>query len=148
MSAPLKNQFAKGNPGGSGREPFYKSLDEMVKRIDEYFKKEKIWTIPGLAYHLGFADKQSLCDYEKKEVFFFPIKRAKLKIEDYTVKQLFQKNGVSTSGPIFILKNMGYSDSIKQDIDLSYNLDSLSEDQLIIISNNIINATKNESNKR
>ena len=146
MSAPLKNQFAKGNPGGPGREPFYNSPDEMAKRIDEYFEKEKIWTIPGLALHLGFADKQSLIDYEKKEVFSFPVKRGKLKIEDYTIKQLFEKNGVPSAGPIFILKNLGYSD--KQDIGLSYDLESLSEDQLITIGNHIINATKDETDKR
>lgn len=145
MSAPKGNKFAKGNPGGSGREPFYKSPDEMQKMIDDYFNEAKIWTIPGLALHLGFADKQSLIDYQNKEVFFFPIKRAKLKIEDYTVKQLFQKNGVPSAGVIFILKNMGYSD--KQDIGLSYDLEKLSEDQLIIIGNHIINNTKNETNK-
>lgn len=134
MSAPKGNKFAKGNPGG-GREPFYDSPEKMQKFIDDYFNTEKIWTIPGLAYHLGFADKKSLIDYEAKEVFLFPIKRAKLRIEDFNAKQLHREKG-NTAGIIFTLKNMGWRD--QADIDLNIGLDKLSFESLKFISNDLI----------
>lgn len=134
MAAPKNNKYAVGNKGG-GREPLYKTPEEMQTKIDEYFTKEKVWTIPGLAYHLGFCDKKSLIDYEAKEVFLFSIKRAKLRIEDFNAKELHTKNG-NVSGVIFTLKNMGWKD--QQDIDLKTDLSNLSEGQLIFIANKLI----------
>lgn len=138
MAAKKGNKYAVGNPGG-GRDPFYDSADEMQAKIDDYFNIEKIPTIPGLAYHLGFADKKSLLDYEAKEEFWYSIKRAKLRVEAFNAKELHREKG-NITGIIFTLKNLGWKD--QQDIDLSYDLNSLSEEQLILISNNIINHTK------
>lgn len=138
MGAKKGNRYAVGNKGG-GRDPFYDSPEDMQRMIDAYFRTEKIPSIPGLAYHLGFADKKSLMDYEAKEEFWFPIKRAKLRIEAFNAKELHREKG-NITGIIFTLKNLGWKD--QQDIDLSYDLNSLSEEQLILISNNIINHTK------
>lgn len=144
MAAEKGNKYAVGNKGG-GRDPFYKSPDELQKKIDDYFTIEKVPTIPGLAYHLGFASKQSLIDNEAKQVFSFPIKRAKLRIEAFNAKELHRKEG-SVTGIIFTLKNLGWKD--QQDVDLNIDLDDFSEAALTILANNIIDKTrKNENNK-
>lgn len=94
-----------------GRTPFFSSAERLERKINYYFKNEKTPTISGLAYFLGFESKQSLYDYEKRSEFSYPIKRAKLLLEDFHEKGL---NGQYSSGHIFALKNMGWSD--KQEI--------------------------------
>ena len=136
--APKGNKYAVGNKGG-GREPNYNSPEMMQNKIDEYFRIDKVPTIPGLAYHLGFASRVSLSDYEVKQVFSFPIKRAKLFIEAFNAKQLHEKTG-NVSGVIFTLKNMGWKD--QQGIDLNMDLSSLNEDQLTFISNELFKKEK------
>ncbi len=138
MAAHKGNKYAAGNKGG-GREPFYKSAPEMQKRIDAYFESDKIPSVPGLAYALGFASKQSLLEYEMKEEFSFPIKRAKLRIEVFNAQELHRKEG-SVTGVIFTLKNMGWTD--KQDVDMNIDLKTLSDEALMSITNNLINKTK------
>lgn len=133
MGATRGNKFAIGNKGG-GREPLYKTPDEMQERIENYFNTEKVPTVPGLAYHLGFCSRQSLIDYETKDEFFFPIKRAKLRIEAFNAEQLHRKEG-SVTGVIFTLKNLGWTD--QQSIDLTTDISQMSESQLIIIGNTI-----------
>ena len=140
MAAHKGNKYAAGNKGG-GREPMYKSSAVMQDKIDEYFGKEKTPTIPGLAYHLGFSSRQSLLEYEVKEEFNFPIKRAKLKIEEFNAKQLHLKEG-SVTGVIFTLKNLGWKD--QSDLDLNVDLGNLSEEALLVISNNIIKKQNDE----
>ena len=109
MPAPKGNKFAKGNKGG-GMIPNYDSADSMQIKIDEYFNINKVPTIPGLAFHLGFAQSKSLYDYEKKEEFWYVIKRAKLRIESFNAEQLHLSKG-NITGVIFTLKNMGWVDS-------------------------------------
>ena len=133
MSAKKGNKYAVGNKGG-GRNPIYNSPDHMQKKINEYFDSTQIWTVPGLAYYLGFADRQSLIDYEKKDEFFFAIKRAKLRIEAFNAEQLHMKNN-NTTGIIFTLKNMGWSD--KQDLDLNFDFESLTDEQLDRVINEL-----------
>ena len=48
-------------------------------------------TITGLALALGFCDRQSLNDYEKKEEFSFIVKRARLMVESSYEEQLLSK---------------------------------------------------------
>ena len=69
-------------------------------------KKEPL-TLPGLALYLGFADKRSLYDYQSKDEFTHSVKRARTIIEEYMVKRSMANNA---AGPIFVLKNMGYTD--------------------------------------
>jgi len=134
MAAKKGNKYAIGNKGG-GREPIYDSPGMLQDKIDEYFRIDKVPTIPGLAYHLGFASRVSLSDYEAKQVFSFSIKRAKLKIEAFNAKQLHEKPG-NVSGVIFTLKNMGWKD--QQDIDLNMDMTNLSEDTITMICNELI----------
>ena len=116
----------------------YKTAEELQQKIDEYFEKSKpepvtiqtdegeivakdkngnaIFTtnhptIPGLAYHLGFATKESLYYYRDElgdEDISKSIKRAFLYIESYHVNRM--SNGDGGAGLIFMMKNMGYTD--------------------------------------
>lgn len=140
MGAPKGNDFAKGNKGG-GRHPLYDDAEAMQKKIDEYFDTETVWTIPGLAYHLGFASRQSLLDYEIKEDFSLPVKRAKLRIEAFNAKELHRRDGTVT-GIIFTLKNMGWKDQQDLMLEADVNFRELSEGQLDMIATKIFNYGK------
>lgn len=109
MAAPKGNQYALGNKGG--REPFYKTPEQMEEAIEAYFVSTSKITINGLALHLGFMDRQSLFDYEKKEEFTCLIKTARSRVQEYYEENLLSKN---PTGAIFALKNMGWTD--RQDI--------------------------------
>jgi hypothetical protein len=124
-----------------GRPPFYKSVEEMQAKIDEYFIKSKgeyltdengeivvvkgnvvivdsyPLTVTGLALALGFLSRQALLNYQEKTEFHDAITRAKLVIEDYANKRLYDKDGVQ--GAKFTLTNNfeGYKE--KQDIEHS-----------------------------
>ena len=98
----------------AGRPPKFETVEELEEMIDWYFFDathdscgfprliRKPITISGLALHLGFADRQSIQDYSKKDKFSFTIKRAKLIIENYLEECLFGNN---VTGVIFNLKN-------------------------------------------
>ena len=101
-----------------GREPKYSDPDIMTAKIEEYFDRcytrNDIPTVPDLAYHLGFASRQSLYDYKEKPRFAYSITRAILKMEGRTVKTLLDPDTKNTRGPEFVLKNnFGYVDSQK-----------------------------------
>lgn len=89
--------------------------DDFNKSVEDYFESldpASPATITGLAYHLGFESRQSFYDYEKRDGFSYIVKRARLKIESCYETRLNQDK---PAGPIFALKNMGWSD--KQEID-------------------------------
>ncbi len=101
-----------------GMTPKYKTPEELQSKIDEYFDeivetKDKI-TITGLVLYLGFCDRQSFHDYEKRESFSFTIKKARTRIENHYEKNL---TGSNPAGPIFALKNFSWTD--KTEIDLT-----------------------------
>jgi hypothetical protein len=98
-----------------GRPRIYESEIEMQKVIDEYFEKEKVLTITGLAIYLGFESRQSIYDYEKNGKFSYIIKRARLRVENGYEKRLLHPE-LSPTGAIFALKNMGWHDNAKTDI--------------------------------
>ena len=118
--------FAEGNcfGVGNGRPAIFETPEDLQGKIDTYiidcpdtqtcytsdgaeFEK-KIPTISGMAYYLGFQDRQSMYDYEKKDDRFSCIvKRARLYMEKH-YEQLTQ--GKSPTGAIFALKNMGWKD--------------------------------------
>ncbi len=107
-------------PGG--RPAKFKTAEELETAIDAYFEKcqEKATpiTMTGLALGLGFCDRQSLYDYQKNPEYSCLIKKALLMVENnYEISAC---SGNAT-GPIFVLKNMGWSDKqeIKQDITVS-----------------------------
>ena len=111
-----------------GRPRMFETVEELDQKIDEYFdggydtytiilKDGKQVEVPavtlvGLALFLGFCDKQSLYDYQKREEFSCSIKRARAKVEAEYEKQL--RFGQPT-GAIFALKNFGWKD--KQEVD-------------------------------
>lgn len=61
----------------------------------------------GLALSLGFVSRNSLYDYQATEPFTCSVKRALAMIEDNTLQLVLKGGG---AGPIFIAKNMGYTD--------------------------------------
>ena len=95
-----------------GRPAKYKTAEELQEAIDSYFLdiEDEMPTVSGLAYHLGFADRNSIYDYAHKDEFSRTIKRAILGIERLYEAQLV--NGKSnTAGVIFWLKNQGWRDT-------------------------------------
>jgi hypothetical protein len=123
----------------AGRPAKYKSVEQLQKKIKEYIDncpdKIKITsktkdgieerevsrlTISGLAYYLGFADRQSFYDYEKRKNFSCTVKRARLFIEKTYESYLMESN---CTGAIFALKNFGWKD--RQEIDTGENLTNI-----------------------
>jgi len=142
VAAPIGNKYAVGNTGGRPpmftsvddlmekvtayfdyiqgefHEEPYDVQDEETGDIETKFTK--VWdryperpTITGLSLFLGFADKQSMYDYKKKEEFSYPIKRALSVIENNYEMMLDSK---TPTGAIFALKNMDWKDKIEQEI--------------------------------
>lgn len=103
----------------------FQTLEEFQSAVDSYFESikeprligETIYfepaTITGLALHLG-TYRDVLCDYQQRDEFSNAVKTAKLRVENYAERMLYI--GKSATGPIFALKNFGWSDS--QDINL------------------------------
>lgn len=117
-----------------GRPPKYKNAAELQQKIDEYFTncpdtrtlaaldknsgefvtyQLSTPTITGLALFLGFCDRCSFYEYERKSEFTHTIKKARLKIENEYEKQLYSDK---CSGAIFALKNLGWKDKTEQEI--------------------------------
>ena len=106
-----------------GRPNKFKSVEEMQKAIDNYFKdcdaNERPYTISGLAYALD-TTRRTLLDYEENDEFSHTIKKAKAKIEQFVEERLFVGN--NTAGVIFNLKN-NYNWKDKQEIEADVNTD-------------------------
>ena len=106
-----------------GRPNKFKSVEEMQKAIDNYFKEcdanERPYTISGLAYALD-TTRRTLLDYEENDDFSHTIKKAKAKIEQFVEERLFVGN--NTAGVIFNLKN-NYNWKDKQEIEADVNTD-------------------------
>lgn len=111
----------------TGRPPAYKTAKEMQAVFDKYLQecieKDKRPTISKAAFVLGFESRQSFYDYEKKPDFSYTVKRIRLFIES-----VYEENIEKGAGFIFALKNFGWTDS--QKIELSNDLDSLTEEQI------------------
>jgi DNA-packaging protein gp3 len=89
----------------------YETPEMLQEACDEYIAANPgKMTITGLAMWLGFCDRQSLYDYQKKEEFSCIIKAARLAVEnDY---ELALRSAACT-GAIFALKNMGWRDKVE-----------------------------------
>lgn len=104
------------HPGG--RPLKFKSVAELEKAINAYFKKTKQeeWTITGLADALD-TYRSVLCDYQERDEFSNTVKKAKQKVEmAYEIS--LRKHG--RSGDIFGLKNFGWKD--RQEVENNVNL--------------------------
>lgn len=112
----------------AGRKPFYESAEEMESGINEYFETittddgewKKPPTVTGLALYLGFASRQSMYDYQEKEQFAYPIKRAISRIEQFHEERA--SYGEKCAGNIFILKNFGWADKIEHTGNQDFNI--------------------------
>lgn len=123
-----KGKFLKGNLfclGGynGGRPPIYNDSEAMYNKIAEYLKweddqKDKegkgIYTLEGCALYLGFASRQSMYDYEKKDSgFSYVINKFKLFLTQWNAQKLYW--GGTYMGAQFWLKNHGgYTDETIQ----------------------------------
>jgi len=95
----------------AGKHPAYDSPEKLDKKIQEYLEickeNDTPLTISGLCYHCGFESRQSFYAYEKKPIFSYTIKRARLAIECSYEMKLSKPN---STGAIFALKNLGWID--------------------------------------
>lgn len=129
-----------------GRPPMFETHEDLERAIDDYFnngvktrkilvgpkdnkklKEIEVPTITGLCYYIGFDSRQSFYDYEKRDGFSYTVKRARLFIEQEYEEQLQHGN---TTGAIFALKNMGWTD--RNEIDMKARVDTheLTESEL------------------
>lgn len=99
---------SKTSKGRNGRPPLYADPLVMEAKIDQYFDgledTTRPPTVPGLCRFLGFADRASFLDYEKKPDFSRTIKSARLRIEEDRAERLLSKD-TPTAGVIFDLTN-------------------------------------------
>ena len=110
MSKPKKktNKNKYATMFGNTNAQIYKEKDLpiMAQKIQEYFdmcdEEERPYTMSGLANQLGIS-KETLCEYQNKEMFGNLIKRAKQVIEQSLEEQLYRLG--NNSGIIFNLKN-------------------------------------------
>lgn len=100
-------QTAIFNPNTTTVEERFKTVTEKVE-----IRPPERPTITGLALYLGFTSRQAIMNYEEKPEFVDAIKTAKLRIEAAYEQAIF---GGNAAGPIFALKNFGWTD--KQEID-------------------------------
>lgn len=103
-----------------GRPPKIKTAAEFDEKVEAYVESCKPTkdnehgeplTITGLALALGFCDKISLYEYQAKPEFTNSVKRARMLVENSYEKRI---SGNNATGPIFALKNFGWSD--KQEV--------------------------------
>ena len=100
-----------------GRPLIVKSPEEFEARAGAYFaeqrKAEEPITITGLALALGFCERQSLYDYQKRDDFSGIVKWARLVVESGYESNL---HGNNVTGSIFALKNMNWSDKHEHEL--------------------------------
>lgn len=101
----------------AGRPAHYETAEELQAKVDEYFAKTDPddYTITGLALFLGFCDRQSLYDYEDRELFSCIVKQARLRVENGYELDL-KKGKKQATGAIFALKNMGWRDKFENEV--------------------------------
>lgn len=105
-----------------GRPLNFKTVEELQKKIDDYFnscdEESEPITITGLALALG-TTRETLCDYEEKDGFSDTVKTAKLRVQHAYEKRLVKRGN---GGDIFALKNFGWKD--KSEVDNTLNIKS------------------------
>lgn len=100
-----------------GRPRRYKSATELQAAVDRYFDEADKPTMSGLAYALGFEDRDSFARYEEYGPDFSrTVKRARLRIEQDRHERLIDRDKF-TAGVIFDLKNNhGWKDMSQQEL--------------------------------
>lgn len=102
--------------GKVGKPAAFKSPEEMQAMIDAYFavcdENKTPYTIPGLAYFLGFVSRHSIFDYAKRPRYTNTISRARLKIEIQRNEALVDSEARNVNGMKFDLQNnFGWKES-------------------------------------
>ena len=101
-----------------GRPRKIKSVRQFEERTEAYFReceaREKPALLTGLILALGLSSCSALDEYAQRPEFLNSVKKAKLRGEMEYEKALHSRN---PSGPIFALKNFGWTD--KQDVEVS-----------------------------
>ncbi len=99
-----------------GRPPLWTDPMKLKDLVYQYFTgpgKDKP-TLSGLALHLGMS-RSSLYNYDQKDQFLDIIKEARQRVEmAYETRLIYD---TQPTGVIFALKNMGWQDNSKQEID-------------------------------
>ena len=101
---------------GFGRPRKYESAEEMQAHIDDYFNTrtpDDPVTITGLMIHCDFVSRQSFYDYEKNGDFAYTLKRARQRVEQH-YERMAQRTDGQVTGPIFALKQFGWTDKTEQ----------------------------------
>lgn len=135
----------------------FNSPEQMQVKIDEYFalcdsatkkvilkdengaqyvdeiSNPEPYTIPGLAYHLGFCQRQELAEYARNYAeFSATIHRARLKIEAQRIKNCSDVDTKNSNGIKFDLtNNFNYKDL--QQIEVIGELSRITECMLQVI---------------
>lgn len=94
--------------------------EELQEKVDAYFNQcdetKEPYTITGLALALD-TTRETLLDYEGKDVYSDTIKKAKQRCHNYAEKYLY--TGKNVTGAIFNLKNnYGWKDKTEQDLNV------------------------------
>lgn len=118
------------------RPAFYSTKEELEKELDRYFEEVpmKEWTVTWLAIFLWFTSRQALDNYQDKEAFVDPIKKAKFKVEhsyEVSLREAWR------TWDIFALKNFWWKDKFETDNrndNLNTDSDSLSDEQKKLIA--------------
>lgn len=116
------NLFCLGGYNG-GRPPYYDDPEVMYHKIAEYLEWEDdqkgkdqkgIYTLEGCALYLGFATRDSLYDYEKKNTgFSYVINKFRLFMAHWNAQKLYW--GGTYMAAQFWLRNFGgYTDETTQ----------------------------------
>lgn len=121
---------------GPGRPLKFKSVEELEKKIDKYFKScykavkddegnivyENIrpLTISGLALELD-VDRRTLLNYEDKEQYFLTIRKAKARIEAFAEESLW-KPKIATGIAFNLKNNFGWVDRQEIQADVNQNV--------------------------
>lgn len=136
------------HPGG--RPVKFKTVEEMQKKIDEYFdhcdnrikqihskdggesfaiSNPEPYTMAGLAYSLGLS-RQSLIDYKNKDEFFDAIKDARAKVE-FDVERRMNDKETFTPGLIFNAKNnFAWKEQIETKQELTHKYEDMTDEEL------------------
>lgn len=131
------NTFSVGNTGG--RPPEFKTAEEMAEKIAEYIEKEDtlkrpdsysgagkgVYTLSGLALHLGFSSLQSLYDYEKRGAeFSYMVNRFRLFLTDWNEKKLYW-GGTFPAAKFWLTNWGGYKDERHEKSDSTVHITAL-----------------------
>lgn len=103
-----------------GRPRIYDSPEEFDAVVDAYVEGKvaagEPVTLTGLCIALGFGDKSTLYDYQKREGFSHSVSRARMWVEHEYETRMIQGQ-IPPGSATFVLKNFGWRD--KQEVEMA-----------------------------